>query len=886
MKRLSLILVLMLVISLLPMGTVSAQANASAISVAPQFLEVVGIENPVASKNDTDTVTRAEALSVFVRLFGYNADSSALVPFTDTDDTISGELKFSIDLGMISASDTFRPNDAITYNEAIKMCVVALGYDYLAKAYGGWPVGYVKMASDVNLSDGLPLSENTISKTGFYMMLENLLTAEMLELDGMVEEEITYRRYTTVLETYFDMYEVEGIVTANEYTGLYSLDGAMSEGSISISEYNFTCSDNANLIGYNVKGYVNSSNDKVALVTPVSNNTKTVSFADMVSCSGNVFTYYDGTKDAKIRLDSLTAFIYNGKSKADCKPASYAGQNGHFTFIDNDSDGVYEVCKVYHTSTVVVAGVNTEDGYISDKNGARRIDLSDDDCTYFIYENGIEKNLTDIKKEQLLSCYVSEDELYVEIVVETDSVSGVITGFNNTANTIVIDDTEYSYSNYFQKYYLSKMKSGSEISALLSSSGLIEAASDSVADGVDFGYYIDVAKGTGIDSSLIAKLVAKDGKIITADIDKRLKFDGVTYNDIADITNLFFDGAGNKKLASQLVRYKLTSDGKLTLLDTCSSTEGYITSNDDYENNLTKYCYPANTDDLLHDTIWNSSTSNIVHPWYKVNENTFFIQVGSNESVDEDKRYVVRDLSWFKAKKNFARANSGTYNVDENGIAGAMVFTEPPSVSISDDSTRGIIQSVSTAYDANLNECIKLVVFRNEKYNDVYMMQSNFPYPDRTDYASDSAYTTAVEACPFDENGNPRYAVGDYIGYETDSQGYLTALKVEYDASARKILYKNTNQMYYCYYYGGVYSLGNGTMTVLRAASDGVNLDVGHQRYVFDIPSSIMIYDSATGEITTTTSDSLETYLQVGDSCTRVLVTTNDLNLQSCIIYR
>ncbi len=869
MKKLSVILVLILTISLVPTGTILSQANSASFSVAPQFLDAVQIENPVAYKNDSDTVTRAEALTVFVRLFGYSADSSANVPFGDVDDSLSGELKYALDLGMISSADNFRPKDAITYNEAIKMCVVALGYDYLAKAYGGWPVGYIKIASDVNLSGGLSLYENTITKSNFYLMIENLLTSQMLKLDGVVDDEISYRRYTTVLDTYFDMYESEGIVTANEYTGLYSHTDANDKGYISINEYPFNYIGNMNYIGYNVKGYAYKKNDKIALVVPYQNVTKTVDFKDMVLHSGTTFTYDVGEKEAKLRLEAVLAVIYNGKSDENIKLSSFAGKNGYFTFVDNDNDNVYEVCEVHERRTVVVSGINAVDGYISDKNGEKRINLSDDECTYFVYDNGAEVSIADIKAGTLLSCYVSADELYTRIEVESGSVNGVITGFNTAANIIEIDNTQYCYSNYFKNHYLSKLKTGDEIAAMTSSTGLIEAALDAAQDGIYFGYLMDVTKGSGIDDSIKVKLVTSGGVISVFDVYKRLTVDGTNYSNTESINNVFFKADGTKKMSEQLVRYKLTSDGMLTLLDTEDADCGYISKDDPYENNLKRYAYPDNSSDLIHDGIWLSSTTCIVHPWYSVTEDTFIIQINSDTSVDEEKRFVVRNLSWLKSNRNITRSKLSVYNVDEYCVAGALVFDTAADDKVTDDSPLGVVHSVTKALNSDLIESYKLVIYKNGYYYDYFVTDQE-----------------VVNKYILDKSGNIKIGNGDFVRYESDNNGTISVIEVDYDASEKKLIHKNTNQMYLCYYYGGVYSVGNGFMTLLRAAEDGVNLDIGHQRYVFRIPSSIMIHDSATGEITTGTADDLETYLQVGEECTRIMVITDDLTMRSCIIYR
>lgn len=874
MRKISLILCFAFVFLLLtPPANIAKATDITPVnfSVASEFLKSVDIPDPAAAKADGQFITRAEALEVFVALLGYHGNSESEVPFTDIKGEITGAAKYALDLKMISASDTFRPNDPITYDEAFKMCVTALGYDYLAKLYGGWNAGYIRMAAETNLSVGLPTEEINITPSAFYLLVENLLTAEMLEVEGVVGDELSYRRYTTVINEYFDMKIIEGIITANEYTGLYDTETKLDEGLLAIDGYRYTYKGNVNAIGRRVKAFVYTDKDEIALAVPFDNVAKTVDFLALNSVSGSSVEYEHGGKTAKLRLESIPAVIYNGKADDSAKIENYIGKNGYFNFIDNDADGTFEVCEINEKTTIVVSGINIANEYIIDKNGERKVDLSHDETHYEIYDGTGEITLSDIKTGSLLSCYISAqadpaDSIYCIINVENGSLTGKVTGFSTTGNKIVIDDVEYPYSTYFATHYLTRIKPGNELTFMLSSNGTVEASSEPDYDQIYFGYYMDIAKSTGLDVSLKVKLFTTSNKVEVLPLADKITFDGTVHSKIDDISNKFYNADGSKKLSMQVVRYKVNSDNELTLIDTVSDTKGNLTGTEDVENNLKLYQFPTGAPSL-HSTIWYSKTSGMVHPYFAVTANTTIMVVDKSANVDDEDRCVIRDKAWLSLTGNnqFPNANCEAFNIDKYGVAEAMVLYRTTDEVVSDESDGGILYSISKAIDPDGNEAYKLVIYSNTEYKDYYA-EEKFVYSDGS--------------------GDFLVNKGDYVRFAYDSANYITVIQTDYDMQNDTVNFAFSNQMYLNYYYGKAYSCGNGYFTIMPENMTGITPDPDGLKYSFPVPSEVMIYDKAAGEIIYGSMDDVETYMQVGDSATKLLVVTNDMVVRSVVVYR
>lgn len=84
-------------------------------------------------------------------------------------------------LGIVNGMtvDTFAPENKITYEQAIKMIVAALGYDKQASEYGGWPNGYIAVAQELGITKGLTFDRIANATRGdVVLMLNNALNIE------------------------------------------------------------------------------------------------------------------------------------------------------------------------------------------------------------------------------------------------------------------------------------------------------------------------------------------------------------------------------------------------------------------------------------------------------------------------------------------------------------------------------------------------------------------------------------------------------------------------------------------------------------------------------------------------------------------------------------
>ena len=117
------------------------------------FLKAVGVWTSPYTDH-INKVTRAEFASALAGLC--NLDKTSAVPLTYSD--VTADTQFAEDIyavgiaGLMVGSDNmFRPNEYITFNQAAKAVVTALGYGGIANSKGGYPNGFCSVAMNLDL---------------------------------------------------------------------------------------------------------------------------------------------------------------------------------------------------------------------------------------------------------------------------------------------------------------------------------------------------------------------------------------------------------------------------------------------------------------------------------------------------------------------------------------------------------------------------------------------------------------------------------------------------------------------------------------------------------------------------------------------------------------
>ncbi|MBQ4516486.1 MAG: S-layer homology domain-containing protein, partial [Clostridia bacterium] len=160
----------------------------------------LGIMSDVYQK-PSKTVTRGELAPVLIALMGEQEWAESYTNSKRYSDLTEGEyLTGCAEIlaihGIMNGYDagTFAPDTEATYAQIIKMLVSMCGFEPRAQSYGGYPSGYLVIASQYGISKGLSVyNESTITYEQLAQLIFNTLTSEQMEIDSWSMSGNTYK---------------------------------------------------------------------------------------------------------------------------------------------------------------------------------------------------------------------------------------------------------------------------------------------------------------------------------------------------------------------------------------------------------------------------------------------------------------------------------------------------------------------------------------------------------------------------------------------------------------------------------------------------------------------------------------------------------------------
>lgn len=168
-----------------------------AVEQLSQFNIINGYTDGTFRPNNS--ITRAEFSKVICKTILCDTESDEENPFADVGDGywakeyIQTAKRFKIVNGVTET--LFCPNDNVTYEQAIKMVVVSLGYMEEAESAGGYPEGYITVAQELMLLDDVEYRTNDFATRGnIALIIRNALFAQyyiLTETDGVVTRELS-----------------------------------------------------------------------------------------------------------------------------------------------------------------------------------------------------------------------------------------------------------------------------------------------------------------------------------------------------------------------------------------------------------------------------------------------------------------------------------------------------------------------------------------------------------------------------------------------------------------------------------------------------------------------------------------------------------------------
>ena len=603
MSLLSILLAVAMVLSMLsPLNILASGDDSSEYSIRAGLLRAIGID----IDESAISVKRSEFVKYIADAFNLSDISfSGYLPYTDVSekDNFYQAVGVLYDLGVLSANDVFNPDANITSAEAAKIIVSALGYDYIAQAKGGYPSGYLSVANGMDISVA---SEDTINgKVMTDIIYETLLATPNY---ASVANKLPHADGKNGFYVYHRITEIEGVVTSNNITSIYSYVDITDGDNITIDgkTYSFDTdiSDGVRTIdgclGANVKAYVydyGGKDEKIIFFDSSDSDFVVFASVDADKNGFDISVMYENTGKT-YKLSSGYSVILNGKLSDDFTDSDFKKTDGNILLIDNNGDRRYDVISIENPEYIIAESFNSQSGFISDKNkhaygknNIKEIDLDKEDTIYeyFMYIDGkmIPCTIEDLESFKSFSLIMSNDEKYIGLTGFSNVISGEVT--ETSDSEIIIENKPYKETSYSINHNV-YIPFNSYLSAYLTPEGkLIYIESDE--NSLSYGFLMKIGHTGGL-GGYCAALLSGSGTKQVVDFGAKITLDGVKIS--ADFDNTSSTAYTKLFDKPQLIKYSINKDGKISTIDTVEETTDYASLNsyhiaNDPKNSLMKY---------------------------------------------------------------------------------------------------------------------------------------------------------------------------------------------------------------------------------------------------------------------------------------------------------
>ncbi len=537
------------------------QAKQEDIEIAKKLV-TLGVISEADTETLTDTMKRSQIIPLLIKLAGLeNAgdNSPATSPFLDVGvyDTEIGAYSILYKLGYISGDENrmFRPNDLLTYNEAITLIINIMDYKLFAMRNGGYPSGYLYTANRYELLDGLSGHGNEpIPWFDVYRILNHALDANAVvtsSFTGSGEAEFTLQKDLTILEDRYKVKKLMGIVTGNENTRLRSQDSSgIGQFQIELDRVVYDTPDQeyAHLLGKAVTAYLkkNDRNDYEVIYleeTSKKNLEYRIDAADLLpnkTTDSRIYYFDENGSEKHITLDAANlTVIYNGKSHSGYGTLSNTlPKSGNLIALDNTGDQVADVLFVYEFKNFIIDSIDsyTNTYYEKYTKEALVLDPQKDDLRIY-YADGSPATVKNLVRGTLISVMQtgnSTDYRLITVYIGSETIEGTLSEISGDGKYLINDayyDLADNLKNYIAKGQVAEPQLGLNSIFYLDYAGRIGYYDhDTTVVKGQYGFVMGTEVKGAMPDSVRMKIYTDKGEFIDIETERRLNLDGQHYS--------------------------------------------------------------------------------------------------------------------------------------------------------------------------------------------------------------------------------------------------------------------------------------------------------------------------------------------------------------------
>ena len=760
-------------------------------------------------------VTRAEITKMIVDALAERSSAEASTESTkfadvSADHWAKGYINQGVADGFIAGmSDTeFDPDANVTYVQAQKMLVSAIGYETYAQAQGGWPIGYKTYAASLDITKGISgIKDSTeLTRAQVAQMIDNAMDTPLCviaswkpEWNGTKTPNLETRdgkegrAYETLFTEKHDAYKVYGRVTETSKTGSVdndkvtfqvekadNFDDEEVKADSPVSEDMYIGDSKAdNYLRTYSQALIQKNDDDeftiLSIAAAAANKSVTVAsedFDENKSTDEALYFFPAGTTkgSTKYQLDTTNGVkiyingVESSKSIAELRDYLDKNETASVTLQKETEVGSTSTSAKYNTimvSSYVTAIVDEVidktnetsvnfDTYSSGIQAKMTVNKDDDNYTYSFKLDGKDIEAKDLQQNDVLNIAYDttgsfKDSSFYDVIVTRNVVDGVkCTSRNDTKGEYTIGGTKYKAAEGMDI----DVETSTEYSLYLDHFGRI-AKADENSVSKNYGVLKNIYKKAGGD--YMAQIITKKGTEEEYKVDSDKVNEYATYLKYA---TFYSDAKKENKIDTTTKDWQ----SKVVAFD----EPKYSTSQPKsvaYPEQVVEYSVSSSSNKITIKSVYNDPTS-AVDTEYKESGN----KIGSVKMADST---VILDLSEVDTKDSYSvvsSLNDGSnyvaYGYDKSKSDNTyrfVIITEGTSSVFNSETQLAIFNGSEVVDDDGDKTAYNLVVNGKEK---------QFILDDDVVITGNAGETVAEDA--FDE--------GDVLVYATNSEGYISRI--------------------------------------------------------------------------------------------------------------
>lgn len=387
--------------------------------------------------------TRGKFVETLVRCLTDVLPNGEEQVFTDVapDNEYFDAINYAKTMGIINGmpDGRFCPDEFILAKDAVSLVCRMLGYDVLAYMNGGYAEGYLKIATQYDILDGIEMSEY-LTRGSMAALIRNAIAAPCFDVSAIRGDAAEYTPSEDgILAESYDIYYDKGLVVANNVSGISQPDSGIEGNYVTINGEDYKAGDSLAraLLGYECDFYYKKDNDEKTIISihpqkKVEVTELSSEVYDFASITAQNVVYYDEkNKEKKIEIGNDCYILYNGVA-ADSSLSDLIATNpfrGKIRFVKNPK--AKNTLMIEEYKNILIGGASKRDLFIYDAIQKKHYSFNEDDFVY-MYRNGTQAQYLDMQDGDVAMVYESKNKsggrifrIYATNATETGKVTVV-----------------------------------------------------------------------------------------------------------------------------------------------------------------------------------------------------------------------------------------------------------------------------------------------------------------------------------------------------------------------------------------------------------------------------------------------------------------------------